>query len=156
MAFRDIISGNIFDPQNSLKTHSEAWLNVIPANVGERVSVYISQPVPWKPFLHWKLFKMISFVGSPEDSRSARRPCLDSGGGRELEVNQALLWGGPHQNRNFSQDKNNAILGIPLDGQNSAFLLLDLLQIHETSLTAKAKARWFHMKYFLNKMLNNI
>ena len=28
-------------------TYSDAWLKVMPANVGDKVSVYISQPVPW-------------------------------------------------------------------------------------------------------------
>ena len=32
------------------ETYSEAWLKVIPEKLGERVSVYISQPVPCKYF----------------------------------------------------------------------------------------------------------
>ena len=31
-------------------TYSDAWLKVIPEKLGERVSVYISQPVPCKYF----------------------------------------------------------------------------------------------------------
>ena len=30
------------------KQSSEAWEKVIPVKVGDRVSVYISQPVPWR------------------------------------------------------------------------------------------------------------
>ena len=30
------------------KQRTEAWLKVIPTKEGERISVYISQPVPWR------------------------------------------------------------------------------------------------------------
>ena len=80
----------------------------MPANVGDKVSVYISQPVPWdhRDQIYLGLFQVFRrhfFIfdpkrcilkGSPEDNRSAKLPYPDSGKKEGLETTMKQHWGG--------------------------------------------------------------
>ena len=42
-----------------MTSHSAAWEKVIPAKLCDRVSVYISHPVPWNADFAWSYVKFI-------------------------------------------------------------------------------------------------